>query len=286
MKPGFVLGTLCALAVTAAAQPRITVQPKLVHRGDPVLITVAGERGDEAPSGTAAGTTLQFFKTRANTYQALVAVPLDTTADDVTIAVRGADKIAVPLRAKNFAETDIVVEDELANPDATQRAQIDADNKAILDAVRTKTEPQWTRAFKRPPGEVTSTFGEWRTFNDGHKSQHLGLDLFAKEASPVRAVNAGTVTLVRDTFLAGTVVVISHGAGIGTAYYHLSSTDVAEGDVVDRGAVIGRAGHTGRATGPHLHISVRTPGGFVDPAGFFALPIGMPAPSAVAVRRP
>lgn len=286
MKPSFVLGTLCALAVSAAAAPRVTIQPKVVHRGDPVLVTVAGERGDDTPTGTAGGAPLQFWKTRAGTYQALVAVPLDTAADEITVAVRGANEVVLPLRAKNFAETDIIVEDELANPEAPQRAQIDADNKAIIEAVRTKAEPQWSKPFKRPPGEVTSTFGEWRTFNDGHKSQHLGLDLFAREASPVRAVNAGTVTLVRDTFLAGTVIVISHGGGVGTAYYHLSSTDVAEGDVVARGALIGRAGHTGRATGPHLHISVRVPGGFVDPAGFFKLPIGVPAPSAVALRRP
>lgn len=286
MKPGLVLGILCALAVSAAAAPRVTIQPKVVHRGDPVLVTVAGERGDDAPSGTAAGTPLQFFKTSKGTYQALVAVPLDAKEEQITVVVRGANEVVVPVRAKNFPETDIVVEDELANPDAAERTQIDADNKAILDAVRTKSDPQWSRAFKRPPGEVTSAFGEWRTFNDGHKSQHLGLDLFAREASPVRAANAGTVTLVRDTFLAGTVIVISHGSGIGTAYYHLSSTDVAEGDVVDRGAVIGRAGHTGRATGPHLHISVRTPGGFVDPVTFFKLPIGMPAPSTVASRRP
>jgi murein DD-endopeptidase MepM/ murein hydrolase activator NlpD len=286
MKTSLAVGIVCALAASAAAKPRVTIQPKVVHRGDPLLITVAGERGDDAPKGTAAGAALQFFKTRAGTFQAVVAVPLEMSTDQLTVDVRGADEVVVPVRAKNFAETDIIVEDELANPDAAQRAQIDADNKAIIDAVRNKADPQWSRAFKRPPGSVSSPFGEWRTFNDGHKSQHLGMDTFAREGSPVRAANAGTVTLVRDTFLAGTVIVISHGAGIGTAYYHLSSTDVTEGDVVDRGALIGRAGQTGRATGPHLHISVRTPGGWVDPAGFFKLKIGTPAPSTVAIRRP
>ena len=285
MKPSLVLGTLCALAVSAAAAPRVTVQPKVVHRGDPVLITVAGARG-EAPTGTAAGTQLQFFKTNAGTYQALVAVPLDAPADEITVDVRGANEVIVPLRAKNFPETDLVVDDELANPDGPNRTEIAADNKAILEAMRTKLEPQWRLAFKRPPGGVSSPFGVWRTFNEGHKSQHLGMDTFAKEGDAVRAANAGTVTLVRDTFLAGTVVVVSHGAGIATGYYHLSSTDVAEGDVVDRGAIVGRAGQTGRATGPHLHISVRTPGGFVDPAAFFKLKIGAPAPSTVATRRP
>jgi murein DD-endopeptidase MepM/ murein hydrolase activator NlpD len=284
MKPSLVLGTICALAVSAAAAPRVTIQPKVVHRGDPVLITVAGERG-EAPTGTAAGTQLQFFKTKTGTYQAIVAVPLDAPADEITVVVRGANEVVVPLRAKHFPESDLAVEDDMANPDAAQRAQIDADNKAILDAMRTKAETQWRAPFKRPPGSMSSPFGAWRTFNEGHKSQHLGMDTYAKEGALVRASNAGTVTLVRDTFLAGTVVVLSHGAGIATGYYHLSSTDVAEGDVVDRGAVIGRVGQTGRATGPHLHISVRTPGGVVDPAVFFKLPIAVPARSDIVSRR-
>ena len=285
MKPSLVLGALCALAVSAAAAPRVTIQPKVVHRGDPILITVADERGDEAPTGTAAGTPLQFFRTKTGTYQALVAIPLDATADEITVDVRGANEVVVPLRAKNFPETDLVVDDQLANPDGPHRAQIDADNKAILDAMRTKAETQWRLPFKRPPGAVSSPFGAWRTFNESHKSQHLGMDTYAKEGAPVRAANAGTVTLVKDTFLAGTVVVLSHGAGIATGYYHLSSTDVAEGDVVDRGALIGRAGQSGRATGPHLHISVRTPGGFVDPAVFFKLPIAAPAKSDIVSRR-
>jgi len=79
------------------------------------------------------------------------------------------------------------------------------------------------------------------------------------------------VVLVRDGFLTGNLVAIAHGAGIASAYYHLSKTSVAEGDKVERGAEIGLAGATGRTTGPHLHLSVRVPGGFVDPATFLRL---------------
>jgi len=88
------------------------------------------------------------------------------------------------------------------------------------------------------------------------------------------------MTLIRETFVAGNVVVVAHGAGIATAYFHLSKATVAEGDVVDQGAEIGLAGHTGRTTGPHLHISVRVPGGFVDPATFFKLKVAPRAPAS------
>lgn len=285
MNPRFVMiGLVCALAAPAVADSRVTVYPKVAHAGDPLLVTVTA--ADEAPTGTANGTALQFFRAKTG-YQAVVAVPLDGKEDTMTIAVDKAKaKVVVPLRAKNFPETDVIVEDELANPDEPQRVQIDADNKAIIEALlKAKGDPQFTLGFRKPPGRVTSAFGEWRTFNDGHKSQHLGLDLAAKEGAPVRAINAGTVTLVRDAYLAGTVVVIAHGGGIGSAYYHLSKTDVTEGQVVARGTQIGAAGKTGRTTGAHLHITVRTPGGMVDPAGFFKLPIAPATPRGIVTKR-
>lgn len=276
MKPSLVISAVLALAGSVAAAPRVTITPKLAHPGDAVLVSVLD--ATEVPTGHVNGGTLEFFRAKAG-YQAVIAIPLDSQAETLKIEV-DEKPYSIPVKLVNFKETDVVVEDELANPDAAQRAQIDADNAAIIAAVRKGNgEAQFTAAFRRPPGEVTSPFGEWRTFNDGHKSQHLGLDLFAREGSAVRAANAGTVTLVRDCFLSGTTVVVAHGGGIATAYYHLSRVDVAEGDTVERGAQLGAAGHTGRTTGPHLHISVRVPGGWADPAEFFKLPIAPAAPT-------
>lgn len=272
---------LVAAAGTAAADPKLVVTPARVHPGQPVLVSVTGAA--ETPRGTAAGTPLVFFKARTG-YQAVFAVPMDAPDGDVSVEVDSAKRPAtVAVTAVTYPEAKVVVEDELANPDAADRARIDADNNAILAAARKGNgEVQFARGFARPPGEVTSPWGEWRTFNDGHRSQHLGLDLFAREASKVKAVNAGTVVLVRETFLAGNIVVIAHGAGIASAYYHLSKVSVAEGDVLTAGAEVGLAGHTGRTTGPHLHVTMRVPGGFVDPAAFFKLPI---APAALQAAR-
>ena len=277
------LAILLAIGGTAAADPKVTVAPKIAHPGDAVLVTVSGAK--DMPKGTANGAALEFYPAKAG-YQALIAIPLDAKAEPISVEIQSAKlPVSVAVKEKKFPETDVIVEDELANPPKADRDRIDADNAAIIAAVgKGKGTPQFTRTFKRPPGEVTSTFGEWRTFNDGHRSQHLGTDLFATEASPVKAVNAGTVTLVRDTFLAGNVVVVAHGGGMATAYYHLSKATVAEGDVITQGTEIGLAGHTGRATGPHLHISVRVPGGWVDPVTFFKLAISPPRGQATATR--
>jgi len=276
-----ILGVVTAHASSVAAGPTLSVTPTTVAPGDPVLITVTG--GGEMPRGTANGSPLQFFASRTG-YQAVFAVPIDAGPKPITIEVDSvAQPQAVRVREVIFPETDVVVEDELANPSGPDRERIDRDNAAILGAAaKAKGDPQFTRAFRRPPGEITSVFGVWRTFNDGHRSQHLGLDVFAREGSKIRAVNAGTVVLVRDCFLAGNVVVVAHGGGIASAYYHLSKASVAEGDTIAQGDEIGLAGHTGRTTGPHLHLSMHVTGGMVDPASFFKLKIAPGKPKVTS----
>ena len=262
------IGVASTLAI---ADPKVTVRPMSARPGDAVLVTVTG--APAFPKGNAGGKQLQFFKARAG-FQAVFAVPLDAPKEIAVEIDSAKTPVRVAVRTVTFPEASVIVEDELANPGAEDRTRIDADNHATLGALaKGDGDPQFTGAFVRPRGQVTSVFGEWRTFNDGHRSQHLGMDLFAKEGVRVSAINAGTVTLVRDTFLAGKIVVVAHGAGIASAYFHLSEASVAEGDLVERGAAIGKAGKTGRTTGPHLHLSLRLTGGFVDPASFFKLAI-------------
>jgi murein DD-endopeptidase MepM/ murein hydrolase activator NlpD len=70
----------------------------------------------------------------------------------------------------------------------------------------------------------------------------------------------------------GTLVVVSHGNGISTAYAHMSALLVGEGDTVSQGETIGRIGNEGNSTGPHLHFEVRRDGEPVDPLGYVSPP--------------
>ncbi len=92
-----------------------------------------------------------------------------------------------------------------------------------------------------------------RVFNGVTRSRHLGVDFAARLGAPVRAANRGVVALVADLFFSGTTVLVDHGAGLVTGYFHLSRAVVAPGDTIDRGQLIGRVGSSGRATKPHLH---------------------------------
>ncbi|CAN5795969.1 M23 family metallopeptidase [soil metagenome] len=276
MQPRLLIaGLVISLCGLASAETKVTLSSTIAKPGDAVLVTVTGSKA--APKGTANGKPIAFFPSKGG-FQGLFAIPLDAKPEPISFEIESAKKpLTVKVKDTVWPEASVIVEDEMANPPKADRDRIDADNKAIIDAtLKDKGELQFTKPFRRPPGAVTSVFGEWRTFNDGHRSQHLGVDFGAKEGAKVNAINAGTVTLVRETFLAGNIVVVSHGAGIASAYYHLSKVSVAEGDVVALGTELGLAGHTGRATGPHLHLSVRVPGGFVDPAAFIKLKLAPP----------
>ena len=102
-------------------------------------------------------------------------------------------------------------------------------------------------------------------FNGTLTSRHLGVDFRGATGEPIYAANRGVVALVGDFFLAGNVVYIDHGAGIVTAYFHMSKPLVAAGDTVQRGQKIGLVGATGRVTGPHLHWSARYGAQTVNP---------------------
>jgi murein DD-endopeptidase MepM/ murein hydrolase activator NlpD len=270
---------------TASADPKeaaaetvtVTISPEEVKPGDPVLVTVVGSA--EIPEGKAAGKPLAFFPVKGG-HQAVFAVPIDREPGELRVELRGGlPARVVPVVAHQFPAADVTVPDEYANPTAQAGKQIDDDNRAIRKSFgKADDPPQYRGGFRQPVagGRPTSPFGEQRTFNGTAKSQHLGLDVTARKGARVNAINDGTVVLVRSCFLPGNVVVVDHGAGIASAYFHLELASVVEGDVVKRGAVVGRAGQTGRATGPHMHLSVWVPGGFVDPATFLELPFRPP----------
>ena len=113
--------------------------------------------------------------------------------------------------------------------------------------------------------KITSNFGKARVYNDELKGYHSGTDFRAKIGTKIIASNAGKVVLAQNRFYSGNSIIIDHGHGIYTCYYHMSKFRVKVGDIVKKAQVIGLSGDTGRVTGPHLHFSARVGGLQVDP---------------------
>lgn len=115
-------------------------------------------------------------------------------------------------------------------------------------------------------GRIGSTFGPRIHPILGTLRKHHGVDLSAPEGTPVLAAGPGRVVRAGDAGGYGLLVTLDHGGSLETRYAHLSAIDVAAGDPILRGQVLGRVGSTGLSTGPHLHFELRIGGEPVNPA--------------------
>jgi murein DD-endopeptidase MepM/ murein hydrolase activator NlpD len=139
----------------------------------------------------------------------------------------------------------------------------------------------WPNSFQRPIGTeypTTSPFGIVRSYNGGpYSSYHAGQDFGAPAGVPVIVPGDGTVVLAEPLTVRGTAVIIDHGLGIFSGYWHLSELMVAPGQEVRAGDILGLVGNTGLSTGAHLHWELRILGIAVDPMQFIDEPFA-PAP--------
>ncbi|KHK89720.1 peptidase [Novosphingobium malaysiense] len=130
----------------------------------------------------------------------------------------------------------------------------------------------WRERFIWPvEGRISGRFGSQRIYRGEPGSYHSGIDITTgKSGTPFVAPADGVVTLVADKpfTLEGNLLMIDHGMGLNSAFLHCSQILVREGDHVKQGQVIGKIGMTGRATGPHLHWSIKWEDDRLDPLLF------------------
>ena len=119
-------------------------------------------------------------------------------------------------------------------------------------------------------GRISSRFGLRTDPIHGKHKHHAGLDIAAKTGTPIKAVQAGTVTFSGDRGGYGKMVIIDHGNGLESRYAHCSALNVEKGQFVFAGSEIAAVGSTGRSTGPHLHLEVRQDGKAVDPLDYLS----------------
>ena len=136
---------------------------------------------------------------------------------------------------------------------------------------------QWQGTFLRPIDPqypTTSPFGTRRDYSVADIGNfHAGQDFGAPEGVLVTAPAAGTVVLAEPITVRGNAVILDHGRGIFTGYWHLSEIKVQVGQQVAAGDVIGIVGNTGLSTGAHLHWEMRVNGVAVDPTQFLDEPV-------------
>lgn len=176
-------------------------------------------------------------------------------------------KYAITLKDKKFEIQELTVDSKTANSTIKSDEANAEFTKVIqpLKAVRDK-EKYFQGKFIMPvSGEITTEFGSARSINGTLSERHSGIDIAAKRGTKVKASGAGRVLYAGKLKLTGNTVLIEHGFGLKTWYYHMDSLNVKTDDRVKQGDVIGKVGSTGFSTGPHLHFGMSVNGVFINP---------------------
>jgi len=224
-------------------------------------------------SGTFNGEGLKFFSEDGETFYSFHGIhalaepgvfPLQITADYEDGSFRTYHQLVL-LSAGGYGSEWINVPDDYLDQEAIE--QEDAYLKPILN--QATPERHWENRFQYPIDEpcVNGLFGQRRDYNNGGLYfYHTGLD-FAVCAPNLNiyAPAAGEVVMAEELFVKGKAILIDHGWGVFSGYWHLSEFSVTVGDFVEPGDLLGQIGNTGRSAGPHLHFEIDISGTPVNP---------------------
>ena len=281
-RAAFLLATALAVSPAAGAALRVTLTPATPPQGGIVRVEVS----DDAPLSTV---VLVDGERRAplapdasgRRFTGLVGVDFEAAPGTRTLVLEGRDAAGAEITAstrlrvtaRTFPVQKLSVDPKYVEPPPEERERIERDRAAFARAfASSRPGALWAGGFRRPASGEMRNFGARRVYNGRTRSRHAGLDVAAPAGAPVVASAAGRVALAGEFYFSGGSVVLDHGDGLFTMYFHLSRIDVKEGDSVAAGARLGAVGATGRATGPHLHWAARLAGARVDPLALLLLP--------------
>jgi murein DD-endopeptidase MepM/ murein hydrolase activator NlpD len=259
----------------AASAPKLSVQKSLeLLQGEIVELRLAAD-GASAIEAALGKQPVQFFPAGDGKHAALIGADVEAKPGAVKLLIRALSvngvaregQTEIRIKAKAFKKESFTVAAEFDQftPEVFDRIRRDQEQFARAYGA-SLAKRYWEPPFISPlPIEITSPFGYRRVINGAARAPHSGTDLKAAVGSEIAASNHGRVVLTGDFFFAGKSVVLDHGAGLFTMYFHLSEIKVEPGAEVRRGEVIALSGMTGRVSGPHLHWAARANGARVDP---------------------
>lgn len=256
-------------------EPVIALQvgPPVFREGESARIVLQSSRPVQV-RGSFLDRALVFVADQTGQWHvALTGIPLNTEAGFYTLDidiedVNGPVSFRWPLEVQDaeFGREAILLSED--DQDTLDRDTENAE-RALLQHITSGFRPgRWFDGVMLRPsvGRIVSRFGTLRSYNRGpYDRVHGGVDFAAPTGTDVRAVADGLVVLALDLNVRGQSIMLDHGMGVYTGYWHLSEIYVDTGEFVRAGAVIGAMGNTGRSTGSHLHWQLWVNGTIVNP---------------------
>jgi murein DD-endopeptidase MepM/ murein hydrolase activator NlpD len=267
-------------------EPLIWVEPREVLQGTAFIVAIDAPGAGFA--SLAFGGQILSMHREGPRFYAILGIDALAPVGPVPLIISVADGAGDPAVHR---ETFIEVQDAEWQ---TEVVQLDEENRSLLDpgVIRQDAETRapflrsrsadrfWHDIFDPPAaGVITSGYGLLRSYNFRPPSEyHAGVDFAGASGDTIVAPSSGVVLWGGQTQRRGNGLIVDHGAGVTSGYYHLSDFAVAPGQVVQPGQFLGRMGATGLATGPHLHWEIVVHGITVNPVQWIRA-LGFPSPS-------
>jgi murein DD-endopeptidase MepM/ murein hydrolase activator NlpD len=283
----------CAFTVEPKPEPTLLTGRLEPAQGDIVSLRLTHVPPGITPRAETELGMAVFTPDGADEWYAAIPVSNAQNPGRYEISVQAGDKefvVAVTVLPFAFAEQNLIIDtgsaviSEASSPAAYR--EYSAKIPPLFETF--DAERYWHGFFIRPAaGRISTEFGTIRYTNGDYarSRSHNGMDIAAPEGSSVFAPNAGRVVFAERLLNTGNTVVIEHGGGMKSYYFHLSRIDVAPGDMPEKGAPIGAVGSTGYSTGPHLHYEIRIGNRPINPELLFSEDAGLYIAANVKLAR-
>jgi murein DD-endopeptidase MepM/ murein hydrolase activator NlpD len=178
---------------------------------------------------------------------------------------------------REYEEQKLILAKKYVNPPNRELKRIKKEDllmKSARSKVGKMTSALYMSGFVYPIDsvDIRSVFGSQRILNGKKANIHNGLDFSAEVGDSIRAISDGLVRIAgKNFYYNGNFILLDHGQGLTSVYLHMSKIIAQDNQEIKKGEVIGLAGSTGRATGPHLHLGVQWYKKRIDPMSLFNL---------------
>ena len=244
--------------------PSFALSSSAPQQGDLIAVTASNLPDGAVPTGESALGYVRFSPDKTpGSYTALVPVGYDRAAGEYTIEVTaGNETVSLPVTvsAAEFEVQQMTISEEISDQTVNSQAANWEFHITVVPLYDTANDELYTGgAFLQPvEGRISTPYGVLRYVNGSTTPErHGGIDIAAALGTPVLCPADGVIEYAGFLQLSGNTIVLEHGGGLKSYFYHMDSLDVATGDRVTQGSKLGEVGTTGYSTGPHLHYEVK-----------------------------
>lgn len=256
--------------------PALLASAKTVVQGDVLAIELQNVPNGQTPQAQTELGKCVFVPRGEGKWNAFIGVGDAYKTGDYTVKVSFDDfeeELPVTVSAGNFGRQDLWIDTTTPSISEANSPKAYQQYRDTIPAFYETADLQvyWNGSFVQPvEGRLSSEYGLLRYTNGGSTPRrHSGIDLAVAQGTPIQAPAAGRVVYSDYLLNTGNTLVIEHGGGLKTYYFHLEERSVNTDEMVEQGQMLGKVGTTGYSTGPHLHFEVRIANQNLDPFKFF-----------------